>query len=134
MATHRWKRYPAGVCCSILLRTFYPIFAITSFFRVEQVGDQKVLYLNTEHRFYLDVYTGPESTPRLRACLEIVLFVIGECEIDAEPGSSRQLFYKVERGEWSKGLDIALDRLEQIDSVDEDLTDYGEETAAQPLH
>jgi hypothetical protein len=27
-----------------------------------------------------------------------------------------------------------INRLEQIDSVDEDLTDYGEEKAAQPLH
>jgi hypothetical protein len=46
----------------------------------------------------------------------------------------QRICYKVERSEWSKGLDIALDRFEQIDSVDEDLTDYGKETATQSLH
>lgn len=84
------------------------------FFRVEQVGPQKVLYLNTAHRFYRDVYAGEDSTPRLRAALEIVLFAIGVGEIDAE--GDRLLFYETERGAWSIRLDLALAQLEQIDS------------------
>jgi hypothetical protein len=84
------------------------------FFRVEQVGPQKVLYLNTAHRFYRDVYAGDDSTPRLRAALEIVLFAIGVGEIDAE--EDRLLFYETERGAWSTRLDLALAQFEKIDS------------------
>jgi Histidine kinase-, DNA gyrase B-, and HSP90-like ATPase len=84
------------------------------FFRVEQVGPQKVLYLNTAHRFYRDVYAGDDSTPRLRAALEIVLFAIGVGEIDAE--EDRLLFYETERGAWSTQLDLALAQFEKIDS------------------
>jgi hypothetical protein len=84
------------------------------FFRVEQVGPQKVLYLNTSHRFYRDVYAGDDSTPRLRAALEIVLFAIGVGEIDAI--DDRLLFYETERGAWSTQLDLALAQFEKIDS------------------
>ena len=84
------------------------------FFRVEQVGPQKVLYLNTAHRFYRDVYAGEDSTPRLRAALEIVLFAIGVGEIYAE--EDRLLFYETERGAWSTQLDLALAQLSKIDS------------------
>jgi hypothetical protein len=83
------------------------------FFRVEQVGPQKVLYLNTAHRFYRDVYAGDDSTPRLRAALEIVLFAIGVGEIDAE--EDRLLFYETERGAWSTQLELALAQFEKID-------------------
>jgi len=88
------------------------------FFRVEQVGPQKVLYLNTAHRFYKDVYAGPDSSPRLRAGLEVVLFAIGACEIGAE--GDRQTFYETERGAWSARLNIALAQLEKIDPAAEE--------------
>jgi hypothetical protein len=88
------------------------------FFSVAQIGGQKVLNLNTAHRFYTDVYAGPESTPRLRAAIEVLLFVIGECELDAD--DERQLFYETERGEWSSRLRVALDRLDRIDSAEDD--------------
>lgn len=85
------------------------------FFYVEQIGGQKVLYLNTAHRFYTDLYSGPKSTPRLRAGLELLLFVIGECELDAT--DDRRTFYQTERGVWSNQLNPALDRLDQADNV-----------------
>ncbi len=88
------------------------------FFRVEQVGPQKVLYLNTTHRFYKDVYAGPDSSPRLRAGLEVVLFAIGACEIGAE--GDRQTFYETERGAWSARLNTALAQLEKIDPAPEE--------------
>jgi hypothetical protein len=87
------------------------------FFSVEQMGGQMILYLNTAHRFYTDVYAGPESTPRLRAALEVLLFVLGESELDS--AGDRQLFYQAERANWSTRLHVALDRLNQIDSVEE---------------
>jgi hypothetical protein len=84
------------------------------FFRVEQVGPQKVLYLNTAHRFYRDVYAGEDSNPRLRAALEIVFFAIGVNEIDAV--EDRLAFYETERGVWSTRLENALAQFEKIDS------------------
>jgi hypothetical protein len=82
------------------------------FFRVEQIGGQRVLHLNTAHRFFTDVYAGPASTPRLRASMEVLLFVLGECELDAT--EDRRLFYQTERGEWSSRLMVALDRLSTL--------------------
>ena len=87
------------------------------FFRVEQIGPQKVLYLNTAHRFYRDVYAGQESTPRLRAAIQIVLFTFGVGEVDAE--GDRLLFLQTERGAWSTRLENALAQFEKLDAADE---------------
>jgi hypothetical protein len=95
------------------------------FYRAEQIGAQFKLFINRSHRFFADVYAGPESTPRLRAAIEVLLFVLSEAEVDAE--ADRRLFYENERHEWSKRLSTALARLERIDAAegvtDEDLTD-----------
>jgi Histidine kinase-, DNA gyrase B-, and HSP90-like ATPase len=99
------------------------------FFRVEQVGPQKVLYLNTAHRFHKDVYAGPDSSPRMRAGLEVVLFAIGACEIGAE--DERQTFYETERGAWSARLNTALAQLEKIDAAPEDRSADESEPAAE---
>jgi hypothetical protein len=91
------------------------------FYRVEARGPQRVLYLNTAHRFFTDIYAsveGPKGT-RLRSALELLLFAIGSCELDAE-GSGR-FWYASERVEWSKRLKLTLAHLEDhIDlAVDE---------------
>jgi hypothetical protein len=99
------------------------------FFRVEQVGPQKVLYLNTTHRFYKDVYAGPDSSPRMRAGIEVVLFAIGACEIGAE--DDRQTFYETERGAWSARLNSALDQLEKIDAPPEERAPGEDESGAE---
>jgi hypothetical protein len=84
------------------------------FYRVQQLGGQRVLFVNTAHRFYLDVYAGPDSTARSRASLEILLFAIGATELDAS--DERQRFYEMEKGAWSDRLTAALRALEEIDS------------------
>src|SRR5258708_19790269 len=89
------------------------------FFRVTQVGPKKAFYLNTAHRFYKDVYAGPDSSPRLRAGLEVVLFAIGVCEIGAE--GDRQIFYETERARGSANLDTALAHLDHTDPPPETL-------------
>jgi len=94
------------------------------FFRVTQIGGQRALYLNTAHRFFTDVYAGPESTPRLRAALELLLFVLGESELDAT--ADRSLFYQNERAWWSGRLMTLLDKLDQIDAKS-DLTTLAEQ-------
>ncbi|MBK5218942.1 MAG: ATP-binding protein [Thermoleophilia bacterium] len=96
------------------------------FFRVDQVGPQKVLYLNTAHRFYRDIYAGQESTPRLRAAIQIVLFTFGVGEIDAE--GDRLLFFETERGAWSTRLEAALAQFERFDAADE-VREAGEDEA-----
>jgi hypothetical protein len=79
------------------------------FFHVEQIGGQRVLYLNITHRFFTHLYSNSEAGPYTRAALEVLLFVLGDCE--SESSGERQLFYESERAEWSKRLNVALDRL-----------------------
>lgn len=89
------------------------------FFRMEQFGAQKRLYVNTAHPFYPDLYSGPDSTPRVKTALELLLFAIGSCELDAT--DDMELFYQTERGEWSKRLKIALallDRREPLEAAE----------------
>ena len=89
------------------------------FYRPEQLGGQFVIWLNTAHRFYTDVYAGPESTPHLRAALEILLFTLGEAELNSD--GDRRLFYQTERQSmWSGRLSVLLDLLSQHSGVEDD--------------
>jgi Histidine kinase-, DNA gyrase B-, and HSP90-like ATPase len=85
------------------------------FYRCVALGGQRVLYLNVAHTFYTELYTGPGSSPRLRAGLEILLWALGEAEIDAEPSSDKRLFYELERSQvWSPYLASALTQLQGL--------------------
>ena len=86
------------------------------YYRVIPRGGQIVLLVNRAHRFYTEVYAAHEGAPQLRAALEIMLFVMGEAELDANP--DRRRFYESERAEWSRVLNTALDRLHEIDAGD----------------
>lgn len=96
------------------------------FFRVKQLGGQRVLLINRGHRFFTDVYSGPETTPHLRAALEILLFVIGDAELDAE--GDRRVFYETERAHWSTMLNVALDQFDRLHSIEDETA--AEEAAA----
>lgn len=85
------------------------------FYRMLQVGGQKQLRINLSHRFYSDMYTGPHASPRLQAALELLLIVLGECELDSE--REREAFYRTERPEWSRRLEIMLEDLDQRDPI-----------------
>jgi hypothetical protein len=91
------------------------------FFRMVQMGGQKVLYLNKAHRFYTDVYAGNNSNPSVRAALEVLLFVLGDCELDSS--DERKLFYQTERAEWSTRLNVALDVLSEIEADDTEVNE-----------
>ena len=82
-----------------------------SFFRVEEVGGQKRLYLNRSHRFYTDVYAAQGATGKVRNAIEVLLFVVGETELDAYANPDRRNFYVSERAAWSERLAHALDDL-----------------------
>jgi len=79
------------------------------FFRVEQLGGTKVVWINKAHRFYHDVYAGPDSSPRVRAALEVLLFAIGDCIEDASD-AARQM-YILEVPQWSQRLEAALEQM-----------------------
>jgi Histidine kinase-, DNA gyrase B-, and HSP90-like ATPase len=97
------------------------------FFRCLQRGGQRVLLINIAHAFYTDLYQGQGSTPRLRAALEILLWTLGEAEVDSEPESERRRFYERERPSvWSPYLSDALTSLRSIAVV----TNESEDPAA----
>ena len=80
------------------------------FFRVDQVGPQKVLFLNIAHPFFSKVYSNEDLTPPLRAAIEVLLFVIGEAELEST--DDRQRFYESERSYWSNQYRAGLEKLE----------------------
>ena len=82
-----------------------------AFFEVEQIGGTKVLWLNTSTRFFQEVYSGPDSSPPVRAALEILLFSIGDRKLDGR--EELQAFYAHEVPEWSRKLEFALTHLAQ---------------------
>ena len=81
------------------------------FYRTDLTSPTVDVYINTAHPFYHEVYLGPNSTPRYRAALELMLFTMTECEMEASP--ERQLFYKAERQEWSRRFQTVFTLLEQ---------------------
>lgn len=81
------------------------------FFRVDQLGGTTMLFLNTAHRFYGELYMGPDSTPAMRAALEVLLFSIGDCMNDAS--EQTRAVYDMELVEWSRRIDYALLKLAQ---------------------
>lgn len=101
------------------------------FYRVAQIGGQKVLYLNTAHRFYAELYRGSGSTPYLRAGLELVLWALGEAELDS--ANDRQRFYEAERSAWSQRLNTLLNLLADRAHVEDDLdaADQADEDTAK---
>jgi hypothetical protein len=89
------------------------------FFRCVQRGGQRVLLLNAASPFYTDVYAGPSASVRSRAGLEILLWALGEAEIDLEPESDRRRFYERERATvWSPYVEDALRSLRTISIVE----------------
>lgn len=85
------------------------------FYRAEQVGGQLRLAINTAHRFYTDVYNGPSTSAPVKTALEILLFVLSECEARSEDDLER--FYRSERTEWSRKLDLTLELRDKKGSV-----------------
>ena len=83
----------------------------SAFFEVEQIGGTKVLWLNTSTRFFQEVYSGSDSSPSVRAALEVLLFSIGDRKLDGR--EELQAFYAHEVPEWSRKLEFALTHLSQ---------------------
>lgn len=93
------------------------------FFRVKPVGGQTILYLNKSHRFFTDVYSAVKGQDgaRMRAALELLLFAIGLCELDA-PKAVRAM-YASEKVEWSNRLAVLLELLDADHDSAQDFED-----------
>ncbi len=100
------------------------------FFRVEQLGGTKVLFINKASRFFQEVHSGPKSTPDVRAALELLLFAIGDRMLDTK--DTQRDWYQFEVGEWSRKLEFALGQLKQqlaSSSDDDDADDEAQKAA-----
>lgn len=93
------------------------------FFRIEAYGGTKMLFINKAHRFFSDVHSGANSSPDVRAALEILLFAIGDRMLDAT--DQLRSIYSHETIEWSKKLDYALEQLASSAGYVEDQDDDG---------
>jgi hypothetical protein len=81
------------------------------FFRVEPDCAERVLKLNSGHRFFEDMYDGPASSPELRSALEVLLFCLGDALVGSEGrirANQEELLLN-----WSRRLDDALALLEE---------------------
>lgn len=88
------------------------------FFRVEQVGPQFVLNINRKHVFYDEIYMS--GGPKIKTALELLLFVIGQSELDSEGNKEKKLFYVSEKLLWSRNLENVLELMRDTVVADED--------------
>ena len=80
-----------------------PLGANGVFYNPVQRGAQTVLQINTDHRFYIDVYSKiPAEQYHVRLGLELLLFTLAYTETDA--AGERAAWYLQERIGWSNQL------------------------------
>lgn len=95
-------------------------------YRPERYGALVKLLVNTDHRFFQDVYAAPWLPSQARTALEVFLFALVDAELDAPPKTDRRRFYKRERSVWGQRLDTMLDILDEEDpQVDAEAAEAG---------
>lgn len=77
------------------------------FYTPTMEGAQFVLQINTGHPWYREVYSRLANEKEMRSALELMLWVLGTCEVDSS-GEDRA-FYRGERREWSRLMANAFD-------------------------
>jgi hypothetical protein len=83
------------------------------FFTPEQVGPQTIVWLNTGHPFYTDVYGKlGEGDVAIRAGIEALLVALARGELSK--GDMDRVFYMNERAAWSEDLSRALELIPTI--------------------
>lgn len=101
-----------------------PFFACE--FRLADGARQVALTLNRNHAFYSDLYAANETTPAVRAGLEVLLFAIAEHMTQA--GGDKKVFYGAELAAWSQTLEGYLHELRKVGTEDpESATDDPDE-------
>ena len=88
------------------------------FFEPDQVGPQTVIYLNTNHKFYTEVYGRLDETEvGIRAGIEALLVSLARAELSK--GGEDRVFYMQERAAWSTDLAQALEIIPVLLSEEE---------------
>lgn len=77
------------------------------FYTPKMDNTQTVLEINTAHPWYREVYLRLADNAEMRSALELMLFVLGTCELDSTDLSRN--FYRNERREWSNRMADAFD-------------------------
>lgn len=77
------------------------------FYTPLQEGPQLILRINTAHPWYRELYSRLGLDAQMRSGLELMLFVLATCELDAS--AEARVFYRGERREWSKRMADAFD-------------------------
>src|SRR5580658_5921560 len=88
------------------------------FFRVGRHNGARILYLNTAHKFYDEIYDSQISTPELRSALEILLFSFGDVLLTAPVEEKER--NQAQLTSWSNRLDAALGAFVAHLRIDED--------------
>jgi Histidine kinase-, DNA gyrase B-, and HSP90-like ATPase len=87
------------------------------FYRIQQFGGQKRLFINRSHRFYTELYGHEHTSAHARYGLEALLFVLGTGELTSK--KEIQTFYQTECSRWSSMLHVALARLGEWDGAED---------------
>ncbi len=82
------------------------------FYAPKMDGTQTVLEINTGHPWHREVYLRLADNAEMRSALELMLFVLGACELDST-GQGR-VFYRNERRAWSRMLADGFDLHAQV--------------------
>lgn len=82
------------------------------FYMPKMDGTQTVLEINTDHPWYREVYLRLADNAEMRSALELMLFVLGTCELDST--DRLRVFYRNERRTWSRMLADAFDLHPQV--------------------
>jgi hypothetical protein len=87
------------------------------YYRIEQFGGQKRLYINREHGFYTELYAHEDTSAHARYGLEALLLTLGTNELTSK--KEIRLFYEMERVRWSSRLGAALAHISEWDGADD---------------
>ena len=75
-----------------------------------------MLWINTEHEFYDQVYANADMTPFIRQCLELTLFLAGEKALAARGEAAQSVNWML--GKWSDDLAHTLKTFADEQKVD----------------
>lgn len=71
------------------------------FYRTAVLGDNTIVYINTDHPFYADIYSPLDEMPQ-QVSLELLLFALARGERQA--GEEGKKWYQAQRAVWSAAL------------------------------
>lgn len=78
------------------------------FYRTTWLGQNTIVYVNTDHPFYSEIYSDMEDNPNAQIGIEFLLFALARGERSA--GEDGKLWYQSQRSVWSAALRAYLNQ------------------------